>query len=659
MIVVSKTLQTILLVLTLVGGSSVYVFGQEDQLESSLAVVNVPKKKPLRKTIGQEEDRARVQSLEPVMTLPAKVLRKAPLDVNCSDLEEELLCGDILNNNKGVPQFREKRTTGQSRPISILDIQPYSHTQFLRLNESPGQVGEVRLVNLNVNINSWYLLKVVWPNRKTSEWFHLEAIRPETQKIILDPSFRNGLIVKEGSITFRCDLWAGTGAEIKIDKLKQKPFTLICGDRLYLRQRIEGYRTTKEWVVEFLRDNIWAGEAITNLFKSTLYKDRYLIDAKSTKTGGYAQQEEGTPKSADLSKKFEDQAVEVNELGIILRKPEADGTLRLGDWYASREQAHAFVSVLEARAIHEDVLNSHKSYVKPLGKIESTAMNYLVAFDLEHYDLNFSVGTEHPRVGWSARVRDTSRDLGFPGPDGFKTIEPIAPTGLIPPHLSKHIIATFTGGFKRSHGAFKWGNLSLKNSGSHYGFLEQGVIFSRLQPELATVLIDIDGRVRLKTWQEEDSDELHRIRHARQNGVPVIEFDQEQLRGVPGRWVSNWTKGNWSGSQDREFRTLRAGLCLSQQNGKNFLIYGYFSSVTPTAMARIFQAYHCDYALHLDMNALEHTYMALYPAKRKNNVPQQLIKGMKVLDQRFKGNVPRFIGYPDNRDYFYLTPKEL
>ena len=115
--------------------------------------------------------------------------------------------------------------------------------------------------------------------------------------------------------------------------------------------------------------------------------------------------------------------------------------------------------------------------------------------------------------------------------------------------------------------------------------------------------------------------------------------------------------GNWSGSQDREFRTLRAGMCLSQQGRKKFLIYGYFSSVTPTAMARVFQAYGCDYALHLDMNALEHTYMALYPESRKDNVPQQLINGMKVLDERFKGNVPRFIGYPDNRDYFYLVPK--
>ena len=117
--------------------------------------------------------------------------------------------------------------------------------------------------------------------------------------------------------------------------------------------------------------------------------------------------------------------------------------------------------------------------------------------------------------------------------------------------------------------------------------------------------------------------------------------------------------GNWSGSSDRAFRTLRAGFCLAQNQDRRFLIYGYFSSVTPTAMARVFQAYGCRYAMHLDMNALEHTYLSIYSTDKKGDpTPEQLIEGMKVLDERFKGNVPRFIGYPDNRDFFYLTRED-
>ena len=81
--------------------------------------------------------------------------------------------------------------------------------------------------------------------------------------------------------------------------------------------------------------------------------------------------------------------------------------LVLGQWYTSKEQPHIYISVMEAKAMGDDILNSHKSYVKKLGKTESEAINYLVAFDLKYYDLHFSIGTEHPRVGWSARVKDS------------------------------------------------------------------------------------------------------------------------------------------------------------------------------------------------------------------------------------------------------------
>ncbi|MFC3117499.1 hypothetical protein ACFOHS_01050 [Jhaorihella thermophila] len=70
--------------------------------------------------------------------------------------------------------------------------------------------------------------------------------------------------------------------------------------------------------------------------------------------------------------------------------------------------------------------------------------------------------------------------------------------------------------------------------------------------------------------------------------------------------------GNWSGSAKAELRTLRAGACMARSAGTTWLIYGYFSTATPSAMARTFQAYGCDYAMLLDMNALEHTYLALY-----------------------------------------------
>ena len=72
-------------------------------------------------------------------------------------------------------------------------------------------------------------------------------------------------------------------------------------------------------------------------------------------------------------------------------------------------------------------------------------------------------------------------------------------------------------------------------------------------------------------------------------------------------------------------------------------------------MARVFLAYRCRYALLLDINALEHTYLAVYEMKDHGFSVQHLVKGMSVLDKSEGGKVaPRFIGYADNRDLFYL-----
>jgi hypothetical protein len=238
-------------------------------------------------------------------------------------------------------------------------------------------------------------------------------------------------------------------------------------------------------------------------------------------------------------------------------------------------------------------------------------------------------------------------------------MEPLVNTGIIHPADIQRIAGTFIGGFKRYHGAFKYGELALKNSGSHYGFIENGVVMSKLQPGLSTALVFVDGTVALKTWTKEDNAILHKIRHARQNGVAIIEYDETARVSKPGSLVKRWGPGNWSGSAKGEFRSLRAGLAIQEQKGSRFLIYGYFSSATPSAMARIFQAYGCQYAMHLDMNALEHTYLAVYRDQESQLLPEHLIKGMDVLDKSNDEQViPRFVGYADNRDFFYLLRKQ-
>jgi hypothetical protein len=75
-------------------------------------------------------------------------------------------------------------------------------------------------------------------------------------------------------------------------------------------------------------------------------------------------------------------------------------------------------------------------------------------------------------------------------------------------------------------------------------------------------------------------------------------------------------------------------------------------------MAVTFSALGCRHALNLDMNAPEHTYMALYARKGDQMEVRHLVRAMASVDRNIKGRlVPRFIAYPDNRDLFYMVRK--
>ena len=98
---------------------------------------------------------------------------------------------------------------------------------------------------------------------------------------------------------------------------------------------------------------------------------------------------------------------------------------------------------------------------------------------------------------------------------------------------------------------------------------------------------------------------------------------------------------------------------MKEVNGRKFLIYAYFSSATPSAQARTFQAYGCDHAMLLDMNSQEHTYMALYTNEEGRVVPHHLVNGMSAVDAQGNDGHPiaRFVGFSDNRDFVYLLRK--
>jgi hypothetical protein len=546
------------------------------------------------------------------------------------------------------------------RPKTIVELQQFRTTNSIRVDLPDGTQAGVTLINLNPHINRWYLLQISRSGSPIEDGYHLENPFPEHQQVLLDEKSLDGLMLTGDAGTLRCPLWAPlSGGALDVARRSQQVYAPLCGGRLYLRNPTKGHRTAIEAVTDFLRDKMPGGEAIVGFVRDTFFKDAYREQARTMSGSAFKAEAPplGSPSAAMIDPDYADRLMEPVDLGIQLEGAAAG--MLAGRWYAVKNNPGIFVSLIQPQAVAPRILMSYPKIVKQLDSVEAGALVYLTAFDLEHFDLGFALGTEHPRVGWSERILPQMKIADLPGPDGIGTIAPLVPNGMVSPIEAARTVATFTGGFKRIHGAFRYGELAYRNHGSHYGFMESGAVLSKLQPGLATLLVLDDGSLEMKTWSAQDASYLGRIIDARQNGVPIIEFDPVAQKPVPGRLVGQWLAGNWAGSDDKKLRTLRAGAALQQTDGKRFLIYGYFSTATPSAMARVFQAYDCRYAMHLDMNALEHTYLAVYRREGDHMAVEHLIQGMSVLDKSDKGQyVPRFIAYPDDRDFFYVMRRE-
>jgi hypothetical protein len=545
---------------------------------------------------------------------------------------------------------------------TIVDLQPFRTTASARFQDKGGQTGVATLIDLNPNVGAWYLLKLARPG-EAEEIYHIENPAPLSQEISLEEGSANGLVITAGSRKVACPLWGPEGdAALRQAHLSGDPFAPLCGGRLYLRNSAKGHSTPIESVTAFLRYRIPGGDKVVSFVRDTFFA--YLYEKKAEKSvvsaSGEGQEPVRTaegPVPALMAEGQAGRAVKPLDLGIDIEGSGPSG-MSPGAWYAARGIPGVYASVLVPSGIAPGIMRSYPNIVGALDTVEMEELVYLVAFDLALFDLHYAVGTDAPGVVWSSHMRPDVKNSALPGPDGIGSSAPLVRTGIISPRDAAGAVATFTGGFKRYHGAFKYGDLSLKNHGSHYGFLEDGVLFSTLQPGLATVYALTDGLVDMKTWTNADDDLLPKMASARQNGVPIIQ-GFEAGRSVPGALVAKWGAGNWSGSGEEKLKTMRAAAALQETAGKRFLIYAFFWSATPSAMARVFQAYQCSYAMLIDMNALVHTYLAVYRREEGRLYVEHLITGMSQDDIPVKGHyIPRFLGFSDDRDFFYLTRKE-
>lgn len=537
---------------------------------------------------------------------------------------------------------------------TVVELQPFSQTRSQPVCGPDGRCGTATLIDLSPQIGVWYLLRLAWEGGE-EHYYHLENAAPGRQLVALDAGFADGLLLESDGARHHCPLWSGP--MLSEAASEATPYASLCGGRLYLHNAVRGRRSDLEAVVEFLRDHVWGGEEVVTLAKETLLRDqgREQAEIEGKEPPVLAPAHGGLPSQARLGADNVGREIGRGSLDIAVDAP-AWSDLPLGAWTPARDVAGVYLSLMTPEAIAPQILQSRRDHANALDAKESSALVYLIAFDLNRYTLGFGLGTDHPQVGWSPRVPADQLDTTLPGPDGIADIKPLIATGMIPPSVAAQTVGSFAGGFKRYHGAFHYGDLSRQNHGSHYGFIQEGVVLSKLQPGLATLYMLDDGSVHMQTWSKEDNQLLARIRYARQNGVPVVEWDAATAQPVPGALVNNWGAGNWSGSAEKSLRTVRAAACMQQNPPHDYLIYAYFSNATPSAMARVLQAYDCRYAMQFDINAPILTYLALYPGGGREPAVQYLVQPMSEADRTTNGRpVPRFLGLPDNRDFFYVV----
>ena len=561
-------------------------------------------------------------------------------------LAAALALGGMAHAQTAAELAAQREAYDAVEPKTTVALQPFRHETAVPLDAGR----ELRLVSTNPAVNAWFLLRVGEAGGRDG-FVHIENPDPEGQTLRLSGGEMPALVIEGPQGASRCTPWLGEESGLAAARATGLPFAPICGGRLYLRNAVRGSRTNLERTTEFLRENVWGGEQIVRMVRDNLLRDREMRSSETLDVAATGRLDIG-PGAAAMDMEVAERPVLATLMDLALEGTR-DARVTAGLWYPVAALDGVYASAIQPRWLAKSVLEG-PGKVNWLDNVERRADVYMVAIDMSRFDIGYAVGTDHPALGWSPRPPASVRPRGMPGPDGVSKPDPLVPLGMVSPALAERTIATFTGGFKRSHGAFKWGEYIGLNYGTHYGFVEQGTVLSKLWPHLSTLYVLTDGTVGMKTWTEADAALLPRIRFARQNGVPLIED------GVPGPLVPHWGPGNWSGSAKAELRTLRAGACMKRHEGKPWLIYAYFSSATPSAMARTFQGYGCDYAMLLDMNALEHTYLALYVRHAGEMHVEHMVPGMGLVDKKAADGtlIPRFLGFVDNRDLFYLTLKE-
>ncbi len=301
---------------------------------------------------------------------------------------------------------QQRRQYDAQVPKTILELQPFRSETRAPIRRTDGTPGWATLINLNPNINAWYLLNLDWTGNVARSSYHLESPRRQPLHLLQNDPNTVRIAGVDGA---PCNVWTG-GARGELDAASASglPYAPLCAGTLYLRNSVAGHHTSLERVTDFLRDRVWGGEKMISFVKAKLYRDAFLDKEVASSVPELPAQESAsplTPLRAAVAADTDGLGLVPERLGLDLTATEQQ--LMPGEWYSIQDLASVFLSVIAPQNIERQILAGRERSVNPLSPVESSALVYLVAFDLQRLDFHFVLGTDHPRLDWSERaVRD-------------------------------------------------------------------------------------------------------------------------------------------------------------------------------------------------------------------------------------------------------------
>ena len=107
--------------------------------------------------------------------------------------------------DKGEPSSKSQQDVSEVSK-TIVDLQPFRETSSIKIKGTRGEDGLATLINLNPNVNAWYLLRLSWRGMPEEE-YHLENANPTAQRFFLDNNDPDGLVMAEKGNKYICTLW--------------------------------------------------------------------------------------------------------------------------------------------------------------------------------------------------------------------------------------------------------------------------------------------------------------------------------------------------------------------------------------------------------------------------------------------------------------------